>query len=109
MPVLNTAGSIADSTIANLFLIKGGTIITPSLEEGCVKGVMRRHLLTELPMAGWKTLEMPVSVSEIKNADEIFLTNAINGIRWVKQFRDNVYVNTQTVEIYNHLIKTIAT
>ena len=107
--VLNTAGSIADSTIANLFLIKGGTIITPSLEEGCVNGVMRRHLLTELPMAGWKTLEMPVSVNEIKNADEIFLTNAINGIRWVKQFRDNVYVNTQTVEIYNHLIKTIAT
>lgn len=105
--ILNTSGSIADSTIANLFLIKGDTIITPSLEEGCINGVMRRHLLTELHNAGWKTLETSVSVSEIKNADEIFLSNAINGIRWVQQFRDRVYTNAKTLEIYNRFVKTI--
>ena len=105
--VLNTSGSIADSTIANLFLIEGDTIITPSLEEGCVNGVMRRHLLTELQNAGWKTLETSVSVSDMKNANEIFLTNAINGIRWVRQFRDKVYSNVKTEEIYNRFVKTI--
>ena len=105
--VLNTSGSIADSTIANLFLIKGDTIITPSLEEGCVNGVMRRHLLTELQNAGWKTLETSVSVSDMKNANEILLTNAINGIRWVRQFRDKVYSNVKTEEIYNRFVKTI--
>ena len=105
--VLNTAGSIADSTIANLFLIKQEIIITPSLQEGGINGVMRRHLLTELQNAGWKTQEMAVSVIDIKNADEVFLTNAINGIRWVRQFRDKVYTKVKTVEIYNRFVKTI--
>lgn len=105
--ILNISGSIADSTIANLFLIKGDTIITPSLEEGCINGVMRKYLLTEMQNAREKTLETSVSISDIKNADEIFLTNAINGIRWVRQFRDKVYPNFKTVEIYNRFVKTI--
>ena len=106
--VLNTSGSIADSTVANLFLIKGETIITPSLEEGCINGVMRRHLFAELQNAGIKTLETSVSVSDMKNANEIFLSNAINGIRWVRQFRDKVYSNVKTEEIYNRFVKTIS-
>lgn len=105
--VLNTSGGIADSTIANLFLIKGETIITPSLEEGCINGVMRRHLLSELQIAGFKTQEIAVSISDLRIANEVFLTNAINGIRWVRQFRGATYTNVKTVEIYNRFIKTI--
>ena len=105
--VLNTSGGIADSTIANLFLIKVETIITPSLEEGCINGVMRRHLLSEFQIAGLKTQEIAISVSDIKTANEVFLTNAINGIRWVRQFRGATYTNVKTVEIYNRFIKTI--
>lgn len=105
--VLNTSGGIADSTIANLFLIKGETIITPSLEESCINGVMRRHLLSEFRIAGLKTHEIAISVSDIKTANEVFLTNAINGIRWVRQFQGATYTNVKTVEIYNRFIKTI--
>lgn len=107
--VLNTSGGIADSTIANLFLIKGETIITPSLEEGCINGVMRRHLLSEFQIAGLKTQEIAISVSDIKTANEVFLTNAINGIRWVRQFREATYTNIKTAQIYNRFIKTIST
>lgn len=107
--IVNTAGSIADSTIANIFLIKDGIIITPALDEGCINGVMRRHLLEALKKKGerWKTEERAVSVTDVKNADEIFLTNAINGIRWVRQFRTKIYMNRQTVEIYSKFIQTI--
>ena len=105
--VVNSAGSIADSTIANLFLIKGETVITPSLEEGCVAGVMRRHLLKELSTAGWNIEETSVTTTDILHADEVFLTNAINGIRWVRQFRDKLFTNSKTTEIYNRFVKTI--
>ncbi|MBK8300509.1 MAG: aminotransferase class IV [Chitinophagaceae bacterium] len=107
--VLNSTGSIADSTIANLFVIKNGIIVTPGLDEGCVNGVMRRHLLKEMQNAGYDTREVTVSVNDLANADEVFLTNAINGIRWVRQFRDKLYTNIKTTEIYNRFIKTIHT
>ncbi|MGB3163576.1 MAG: aminotransferase class IV [Chitinophagaceae bacterium] len=107
--VLNSTGSIADSTIANLFVIKNGIIVTPGLDEACVNGVMRRHLLKEIQNAGYDTREVTVSVNDLANADEVFLTNAINGIRWVRQFRDKLYTNIKTTEIYNRFIKTIHT
>lgn len=105
--VLNTDGNIADATIANVFLIKEGVIITPGPDQGCVNGVMRRHLLEKMKDAGYSIQESPVSVSALEEADEVFLTNAISGIRWVKQFRGKVYLNNLTVEIYNRFIKTI--
>lgn len=105
--VLNTDGNIADATIANVFLIKEGVIITPGPDQGCVNGVMRRHLLEKMKDAGYSIQESPVSVSALEEADEVFLTNAISGIRWVKQFRGKEYLNNLTVEIYNRFIKTI--
>jgi len=103
--VLNTSGNIADATIANIFLIKDKAISTPSLAEGCVAGVMRKCLLEKLQNVDYKIRENSVSVSNIENADEIFLTNSINGIRWVRQFRNKIYSNSQIEEIYNRFIK----
>lgn len=105
--VLNKDGNIADATIANVFLIKEGVVITPGPDQGCVNGVMRRHLLEKMNDAGYSIQENPVSVSTLEEADEVFLTNAISGIRWVKQFRRKGYLNNLTVEIYNRFIKTI--
>jgi branched-chain amino acid aminotransferase len=109
--VFNSSGCIADSTIANVFLVKGDTICTPSLDEACVNGVMRRMLLEKLreKSESWIVEERAISLSDLRAADEIFLTNAINGIRWVKQFRDKIYINQKTTEIYNRLMKTFLT
>lgn len=105
--VLNTNGHIADSTIANLFLIKNETIITPSLNQGCIDGVMRRYLLTSMSHKGWSVEETSVSIDDLINAEEVFLTNAIKGIRWVKQFRNASYTNKRVVEIYRQFVQTI--
>jgi len=89
--VLNSYGRVADSTIANLFYCKGGMIYTPPLSEGCVAGVMRRHLLETLPGAGFPIREKETSPEDLEGADEIFLTNALRGIQWVGSFRSSVY------------------
>ena len=106
--VLNTKGNIADSTIANFFIIKNGVVITPGLEEGCINGVKRRQLLNQLQDGGEEVQEMAITVADIEAADELFLTNAINGIRWVRQFGNKNYINTKTAEIYNRFLATIS-
>jgi branched-chain amino acid aminotransferase len=84
--VLNSLGRVADSSIANLFYVKGGVIYTPPLSEGCVAGVMRRWLIGFLPGAGFRVEEKPVAPEDLLLADEVFLSNAIRGVRWVSRF-----------------------
>jgi branched-chain amino acid aminotransferase len=103
--VLNTTGGIADSTIANVFIIKENSIITPGLEEGCVNGVMRKYVIEKLRGMSYELREGVLTVNDLEDADEVFLTNAVNGIRWVRQFADKIYTNVKTVEIYNRFIK----
>jgi branched-chain amino acid aminotransferase len=105
--VLNTARGIADSTIANVFIIKNGIVITPGLKEGCVNGVMRRYLIEKLRAMSYGLREETVTVSNLEKADEVFLTNAINGIRWVRQFKNKIYSNSTTLKIYNDVARTI--
>ena len=105
--LLNSADRIADSTIANLFLVMDGRISTPALSEGCVAGVMRDHLITALGREGQLVSETAISGDDLTAADEVFLTNAIKGIRWVRQCRKKSYTNQLTVKIYDQFVKTL--
>jgi branched-chain amino acid aminotransferase len=86
--VYNCLGNLIESTIANVFWIKNKVIYTPPLADGCIAGVMRRHLMQ-------KTLvvEKSLSVDVLLSADEVFLTNAIRNIRWVGQINQQAYTN----------------
>jgi len=98
--LLNTDGRICDATIANLFWIKDEIIFTPPLSEGCIAGVKRRYLMERLQTTGLRLREENCEISDLENADELFLTNAIQGIRWVKQFRNKSYTNSITGKIF---------
>ena len=103
--VLNNAGRIADSSIFNLFLISDGILSTPSLEEAPIAGVMRRHLINHFRETGNPVKESPVTIEDVERADEVFLTNALYGIRWVKSFRTTTYSNKMTRRIYSDLFQ----
>jgi branched-chain amino acid aminotransferase len=105
--LLNQDGHIADSTIANLFIVKDGQFLTPGPEQGAVDGVMRKYLVREMLAAGYKVAEAPVTISAMEAADEVFLTNAIHGIKWVRRFGDCMYSNRYSSEIYSRIIQTI--
>lgn len=91
--ILNQYGRIADATAANIFCVKNKVIYTPPISEGGISGVTRRFLLKELPAAGFNVEEQPLTIEELEAADEIFLTNAIRGIRFVDQFRNRKYAS----------------
>jgi len=101
--VLNEKYRVCDTTMANIFLIKEDIIYTPSLQEGCVAGIMRKNILQQLALNGWQIKETAITEEEIKNADEVFLSNAIYNIRWVKQIEEVQYQNTNFQKIYGQL------
>jgi len=105
--ILNSHGRICDSTIANIFCIKDKIIFTPGLSEGCVSGVMRRYLFASLLAAGFTVQEKEMEPAWLQTADEIFLTNAIFGIRWVEYWRDQSFQNKITSSIHQRFIKNI--
>lgn len=105
--VLNTEGKVADSSIANIFMFKNTRIKTPDLSQGCVGGVMRNYLVEKLRETGYELHEEAITEEELLDADEVFLTNAIRGIRWVKHFGGATYSNQLTKDIYNRFVKIL--
>ena len=103
--LLNTGERICDATIANVFIIKDATLVTPPVSEGCIAGVMRRYLLETLAAAGYPVNEQPVTMNQLAVADEVFLTNAVSGIRWVEKCGNVCYTNRITAEIFERLVK----
>ena len=105
--VLNSFGRICDSTIANIFFIKDEVVYTPALNEGCVGGVFRKYIIDQIPASGFTCKEKECTIEELLNADEIFLTNSIYNIRWVKSIAHKNFGNTITQKIYASLSPTI--
>lgn len=83
--LMNPYEKIADATTASVFIVAGGIIKTPPLKDGCIDGVMRKHLLQCCSKEGLPVEEASLSVEDVLQAQEVFLTNAVRGIRWVKQ------------------------
>ncbi len=106
--VLNTFDRICDSTIANIFIVKGRIVYTPSLKEGCVAGIMRKMVIQSLSKAGWEIIETELSINDLLNADEVFVTNSIHNIRWVQRIGEVAYQNAITQMIFAEISQTIS-
>jgi len=94
--ILNAVERVCEATSSNLFWIKNDTVCTPPLTDGCVTGTLRFLLLALLREAGYPVVENPTTFTDILEADEVFLTNAIWGIRWVRECEGVVYSNRIT-------------
>jgi branched-chain amino acid aminotransferase len=105
--VLNQYTRICEATIANVFFIQNKKVHTPQLTEGCVAGVMRSYLLDQLQLAGMQVQEGIYSVEDMLKADEIFLTNAFYGIRWVKHFGGKQFNNDQSARFFQQFIRPL--
>ncbi len=102
--VLNTNKSIIEALNGNLFLVKGHSIKTPPLEDGCLKGVMRKQILSLLQNNPNYTIEeASISPFELQKADELFITNTIVGIQSIGQYRKKKYGNTVALDILKNL------
>ncbi|MCU7548394.1 aminotransferase class IV [Chitinophagaceae bacterium LB-8] len=104
--VLNTENNICDGSKANVFLVHHNEVYTPALHQGCVNGVMRRYLVEQLKDIGITVHQREISEQFLLEADEVFVTNAITGMRWISSYRNKQYRNEIVKDIYQ---KTVAT
>lgn len=102
--VLNQHQRVCDTTIANLFLRKGDNWYTPALSEGCVAGVMRQYLLEQ---PHWQVTEGIITPDSLLEADEVVLTNAFYGMRWVQQIGENKLSCTHAPELYRQMVQPL--
>jgi branched-chain amino acid aminotransferase len=92
---------------SNVFLYKNNNIYTPSLDEGCMDGVMRKQILRVAEKMNINIFEGMVNRSMLLQADELFLTNAVKGVQWVETFKDKQYINETIQQIIVELNQTV--
>ncbi|HVG16457.1 MAG TPA: aminotransferase class IV [Chitinophagaceae bacterium] len=104
--LLNYDNNICDASKANIFLVVEGEVHTPALHQGCVNGVKRRFVIDELKNRGINVHQKEIKETDLLTANEVFLTNAINDIRWVQFYRNVEYRNDFVKSFYDEVFTT---
>lgn len=101
--LLNTSENAIETTLANIFCIKKDIIYTPPLTEGCIAGVMRRHIMAQLPDKGFAIKEEPFSIDFLKDAEAVFATNAIRRLKWIANIGEKEYSIDKILNVYENI------
>ncbi len=91
--IQNDRNNIIEASSSNVFIVSNGVLYTPTLDDGCVGGVMRMQIINLALENKIKVYECNLTPQHLLAADEIFLTNAIQGIQWVSSYRTKRYFN----------------
>jgi branched-chain amino acid aminotransferase len=91
--ILNQHGFLCESISSNVFVVYDRKLYTPSLNEGCIGGVMRQVVMRLAKENGIELVEAQVNPDILNEADEVFITNAARGIQWVMGYNNKRYFN----------------
>lgn len=72
--LLNAAGRVAEGSADNVFIVKGGRLLTPPVIEGALAGITRQVILELAQQLGIPNQETPLAPYDLFTADECFLT-----------------------------------
>jgi branched-chain amino acid aminotransferase len=89
--MLNGAGNVTSTTVANLFAIFRSELVTPPLADGLIDGVTRGLVLSHAREMGVTAVERSIPAGELKDADCVFLTNSARFIQPVSRIDSTVY------------------
>lgn len=91
--ILNQNGFLCESLSSNVFVVYDKQIYTPALSEGCIAGVMRSVVMNIAKSSDIALTEAQINPEVLKEAEEVFITNAVGGIRWVMGYGRKRYFN----------------
>ena len=92
--LLNQAGRLVETINSNIFLVSGSSIFTPGLNQGCIPGIMRKIIIALAGASGYMVNDQSsLTPAALHDAEEVFLTNALEGIRWVGAYEQTRYFN----------------
>jgi len=98
--LINNDKNVVEALNGNLFMLMGNKLITPSIDEGCLNGIMRKQVLQiAKKIDGIAVVEEAISPFELQKADELFITNVITGIQPITKYRKKEFKTDFAKEI----------
>ena len=105
---MNEKKQLVEAINGNIFLVNGNTVKTPSISEGCVKGIIRKKIIEIIAKQSIYTIEeTEISPFDIQKADELFITNTIVGVQSVTSYRKFFFKTTVAQELARALKKLV--
>ncbi|MBO0323438.1 aminotransferase class IV [Muricauda sp. CAU 1633] len=102
--LVNTDKQVVEAINGNLFVVKGDTIKTPPLGDGCLNGIIRKKLMEVIEATEeFQMVEESISPFELQKADELFITNSILGIQPISKYRKKQFANTVAKKLVGKL------
>lgn len=89
--MFTTGGTIAETSIANLFWEKNGVVYTPSVQCDILPGIMRGILIGLIDKLGYECKLSAFPRSSIDDANQVWITNSVREINWVGSIDGNRY------------------
>lgn len=83
--MLNSAGKVAEASTENIFIIKDGSITTPSMSSGILEGITRDSVIRIIEKDGGHVSETDIDREDMYVADEVFMTGTAAEIKPVIQ------------------------
>ena len=99
--LLNSENNIIESSNSNLFIVKTNRIITPPITDGCVDGTMRSFIKSQFDVH-----EKSITKEDLFSADEVFLSNAIEGVKWIEKFEEKKYQSHKIARLVFNKLNT---
>ncbi len=84
-------GNVTEGPGFNVFALKGNTLVTP--DRGVLHGITRRTVLELAVEAGLTVEERALPVSELMEADEVFLSSSGGGVTPVARINERQFSN----------------
>ncbi len=108
--LVNDRNNIIESTNSNIFIVSNGVLYTPPMTSGCVGGTMRMKVINLALENGIKVYESPITAGHLLSCDEIILTNAIQGVKWVRSYKTKRFfhkISDKLIELLNYDTKAV--
>jgi branched-chain amino acid aminotransferase len=88
--LLNSKGDVAEGSGANLFVVKNGTLITNDREASILMGITRDSVLQIARDLDVPVMIRPISLADLRNADELFFSGTAVEVTPIKEVDDRV-------------------
>ncbi len=103
--IKGTDGTVLESSNSNIFIYLEGQLITPPLALGAINGIMRFVILKLAADENVHVVERPIHLDDLQEASELWLTNAVQGIRWVRDCDDYMFGNLEALRFQARMNK----
>jgi para-aminobenzoate synthetase/4-amino-4-deoxychorismate lyase len=78
--IVDEDGSVLEASRANVFVVRGGALVTPPLDGRILPGITRRRVMELAADVGLSTEEAALCQEDILAADEVFVSGSVRGI-----------------------------